>query len=386
MYFFGNEKPGVIQSRLKKGFFIGFALIGIVVTCLVFLKIGGKGEKEVKKESVGEFVGVANSINDKSQWIFSAQGDVKKIDSNQSELTKRYEELKAELEALKSSRKNDEGKEAAITEGGNEKDNDKREEEFVSTSSRKSGLKGDGEEGGYSSGILSDSWGSDISFTGHVHTHIPAGSYVRGVLLSGVNVSAGVDSSGRPQPVLMRLVNEGSLPNGFFGQMKQCRVTAAAFGDLSSERAFMRLEKLSCVKKSGEIISVNVEGYVSGEDGANGMRGRIITRDGDILRRGFVSGLLSGMTKGIAQSFTTQSVNPLGGITTKNAQGTDIMKQAGAEGTANAFEMMAKYSIARAEQYQPVIQIGAGREVYVVFQETVKFGNDNRTEDIRGER
>ncbi len=92
------------------------------------------------------------------------------------------------------------------------------------------------------------------------------------------------------------------------------------------------------------------------------------------------------MTKGIAQSFTTQSVNPLGGITTKNAQGTDIMKQAGAEGTANAFEMMAKYSIARAEQYQPVIQIGAGREVYVVFQETVKFGNDNRTEDIRGER
>ncbi len=95
MYFFGNEKPGVIQSRLKKGFFIVFAVVGIVVTCLVFFKIGGKGEREVKKESVGEFVGVANSINDKSQWIFSAQGDVKKIDSNQSEMKKRYEELKA---------------------------------------------------------------------------------------------------------------------------------------------------------------------------------------------------------------------------------------------------------------------------------------------------
>lgn len=393
MYFFGNEKPEAIQKRLKKGFFIGFALIGTVVSCLFFLKIGGKGEKEVKKEAAQEFVGVAESINDKSQWIFGAQGKVEKIDSNQSEMKKRYEELKAELEALKSSRKLTEEKEAtSITEdgmesgGGSSTGKPEVTGNNILPSSINRGLKGEGEEGGYSSGILSGSWGSDISFTGHIATHIPAGSYVRGVLLSGVNVSAGVDSSGRPQPVLIRLVHEGSLPNGFFGQMKHCRVTAAAYGDLSSERAFMRLEKLSCVKKSGEIIAVNVEGYVSGEDGANGMRGRIVTRDGDILRRGFVSGLLSGMTKGVAQSFTTQSVNPLGGITTKNAQGTDIMKQAGAEGTANAFEMMAKYSIARAEQYQPVIQIGAGREVYVVFQETVKFGSDNQMLENRGER
>lgn len=323
MYFFGNEKPEAIQKRLKKGFFIGFALIGTVVSCLVFLKIGGKGEKEVKKEASGEFHGVAESINDKSQWIFGAQGKVEKIDSNQSEMKKRYEELKAELEALKSSRKLTEEKEAtSITEewpesgGGSSKRPLEVGGNNIAASSMNRGLKGAEAEGGYSSGILSDSWGSDISFTGHIATHIPAGSYVRGVLLSGVNV----------------------------------------------------------------------EGYVSGEDGANGMRGRIVTRDGDILRRGFVSGLLSGMTKGVAQSFTTQSVNPLGGITTKNAQGTDIMKQAGAEGTANAFEMMAKYSIARAEQYQPVIQIGAGREVYVVFQETVKFGSDNQMLENRGER
>jgi conjugal transfer pilus assembly protein TraB len=85
-----------------------------------------------------------------------------------------------------------------------------------------------------------------------------------------------------------------------------------------------------------------------------------------------LGGLLSGLGKATSQSFNTTSVSPLGAVNT--VKGGDIFKQAGAEGAGNAFELMAKYNIQRAEQYQPVIQISAGREVFVIFHSGRAFG------------
>ncbi len=206
----------------------------------------------------------------------------------------------------------------------------------------------------------------------HHDNYIPAGSYVKAVLLSGVDVSVGVSSQSNPQPVLLRLVHPGSLPNHVLGKMRDCRIIAAASGELSTERAQFRLEKLSCIQPDGRVIETDVDGYISGEDGKNGMRGRMVMRDAEVLKRGFLGGLLSGLGKATSQSFNTTSVSPLGAVNT--VKGGDIFKQAGAEGAGNAFELMAKYNIQRAEQYQPVIQISAGREVFVIFHSGRAFG------------
>jgi len=156
--------------------------------------------------------------------------------------------------------------------------------------------------------------------------------------------------------------------------MKECRVVAAAYGDLSSERAYMRLEKLSCVKPDGHVIESKVDGYVSGNDGKNGVRGRVVIRDAEMLKRGFMGGVLSGLGKATTNSFSSTSVSPFGSVNTSTAKGADIFKQAGAQGSADAFELMARYNIQRAEQYQPVIQIGAATKVEVVFLSGAEFG------------
>jgi conjugal transfer pilus assembly protein TraB len=226
-----------------------------------------------------------------------------------------------------------------------------------------------------SSSIFSETFAlasSDEKTSPHHDSYIPAGSYAKAVLLSGVDVSVGVSSQTNPQPVLLRLVHPGSLPNHFVGKMRDCRIIAAASGELSSERAQFRLEKLSCIEPDGQVIETDVDGYISGEDGKNGMRGRLVIRDAELLKRGFLGGLLSGLGKATSQSFNTTSVSPLGSVST--VRGADIFKQAGAEGAGNAFELMAKYNIQRAEQYQPVIQISAGREVTVVFHSGRAFG------------
>jgi conjugal transfer pilus assembly protein TraB len=213
---------------------------------------------------------------------------------------------------------------------------------------------------------------NELSPKFHHDNYIPAGAYVKAVLLSGVDVSVGISSQSNPQPVLLRLVHRGSLPNQFLGKMRDCRIIAAASGELSTERAQFRLEKLSCIQPDGRVIETDVDGYISGEDGKNGMRGRMVMRDAEVLKRGFLGGLLSGLGKATSQSFNTTSVSPLGAVNT--VKGGDVFKQAGAEGAGNAFELMAKYNIQRAEQYQPVIQISAGREVFAVFHSGRQFG------------
>ena len=110
-----------------------------------------------------------------------------------------------------------------------------------------------------------------------VKTRIPPGAYVKAVLLSAVDVGVGVNVSADPQPALLRLLGEGHLPNKACSHLKRCHIVGSTVGDLSSERAFIRLEKMSCVDiRTGQIVETDVSGYVTGEDGKNGLAGVVV--------------------------------------------------------------------------------------------------------------
>jgi len=87
---------------------------------------------------------------------------------------------------------------------------------------------------------------------------IPAGSFVRGILLSGLDAPTGGRAQSQPHPVLIRIVDRAVLPNLFKADIRDCFVIGAGYGDLASERAYIRLEALSCVKKSGEVVERKV--------------------------------------------------------------------------------------------------------------------------------
>ena len=204
----------------------------------------------------------------------------------------------------------------------------------------------------------------------HIDHFIPAGTYVKAVLLNGLDISAGISSQANPQPVLLRLVDVASLPNHAKSRLKDCRVIAAAHGELSNERVNMRLETLSCVQEDGHVIESQVTGFVNGLDGKNGVRGKVVLRDAEVLKRGFMGGLLSGLGK--VSLGSKQGPASFGGLDAKG--NLNLFKQSGTEGVGDAFELMAKYNIQRAEQYQPVLQVSAGVEVDVVFHAGTAFG------------
>ncbi|GAF67735.1 unnamed protein product, partial [marine sediment metagenome] len=198
-------------------------------------------------------------------------------------------------------------------------------------------------------------------------TYVPSGTFVRAVMIGGADASAGNTSQNNPTPTLFRIIDPGTLPNHHKSHLKDCVATAAAIGDISSERGQMRLERLSCVGPTGQIIDLPVLGTVFGPEGKNGVRGIPLWREGALLKRAFIAGSLSGLSSGIAQQYTSTALNPYGAVTTVN--NSDIFKYGAAQGVSNAMDKLAEYNIRRADQYHPVIQLSAGTIVDIVFLE-----------------
>jgi conjugal transfer pilus assembly protein TraB len=205
----------------------------------------------------------------------------------------------------------------------------------------------------------------------NIDNTVPSGSYARAVLTSGVVASTALQASSQPQPLLLRLVDDGHLPRGFTSAMRDNVLIAACYGDLSSERVQCRLESMSWVEKDGVTVEKKVKGWVVGEDGRPGLRGEVVDRSGEAVRDTLIAGMLSGLS-GFLKQEATSSVYPVTPFGQTNAlKGKQALGAAAGSGAGNAMDKLAEFSIKRAEQMQPVILIASGRVVDVVFQDGV---------------
>ena len=224
---------------------------------------------------------------------------------------------------------------------------------------------GDGPAAAKSAGAADKSAADTKKTAKTAGNYMPSGSFTRAVLLGGLDAPTGGQSQKNPQPVLMRLTDNAILPNRFRFRVKECFVVGAGYGDLSSERAYIRTETLSCVTHAGQAIDIPIKGYVAGEDGKAGMRGRLVSKQGQLLANALTAGIASGIGHAFQQSATSVSVSPLGSTATVN-QGEQFTAGIGT-GVGRALDRLAQYYITLAEKVFPVIEVDAGRMVDVVI-------------------
>ena len=218
---------------------------------------------------------------------------------------------------------------------------------------------------------------------------LPAGSHASAIVLAGVDAAAGVSSQGDPRPVLMRVVGPAwtAAEDGTAMQVDVagCTVTGAAHGDLSSEKVYARLQTMTCAgPKPGTVVETPVAGFVAGS-GKTGVRGPVVSREGALVEKAFLAGLVSGAGQGVAQAFQPQAVATGGGAAVANTALADIGRAGLGAGASSAGQKVADYMIRRAEQYQPVIQLQAGTKVTLVFLEGARIdGRAPRPQSAQG--
>lgn len=149
----------------------------------------------------------------------------------------------------------------------------------------------------------------------------------------------------------VRITGRVEMPNSRTYDLNGCFVSMEAYGDVSSERAIVRLRKLSCLKGE-DIIDLPLDDHVSFR-GKNGVKGEVVMRNGKILGFAWGAGFLDGIGQGV-----NRAAQPSVGV-----------GAVAGGGVSKAAQTLSDYYIKRAEQYHQVIPIGAGNEVTVVFHE-----------------
>jgi len=232
----------------------------------------------------------------------------------------------------------------------------------------------------------------------HVDKTIPAGTTVKALLVSSVDAPCGAYTSSDPQPIKLQILDDGHLPKKVRAKLKGGIILASVYGDLSSERINIRLERLTQVKPSGEFIETEVTGFVTGEDGKYGVRGVVVDKSAALVKNAALSGFFSGVNN-FFQAYATSRCGNWGagcapyGVGSVSCENDDTysMKdmacnlafQGGTSGMGNAFNTLTDYYIRRAELIKPVIQVNAGRIVDITFTFGTEVGDLHTKDRVR---
>lgn len=211
---------------------------------------------------------------------------------------------------------------------------------------------------------------------------LPAGSFVRVAMLNGVDAPTGGQAQSNPLPVAFHVLDVANLANRHRLDIKDCRVVAATWGDLSSERMMGRTETLACVI-NGEAVEMAIKGQVIGEDGKAGVRGRLVTKQGQLLANALFAGALSGIGKAFQQGAAITSTG--GGGVTQTIDPDKIGQAAIGGGVGSAGQQLAQYYLKAADKLYPVIETDGGRTVEILITKgAVYTGKSLAKDDYRG--
>lgn len=210
--------------------------------------------------------------------------------------------------------------------------------------------------------------------------YLPPNSFASAKVIVGVDASAGVNSQTDPLPVMLRVTGPARsvYHNGrlLTTRIEGCLVNGAARGDLSSEKVYVKLQKMTCPQPGGRYAVSEVKGFLA-FGGKTGVRGRVVSREGSLVTQAFVAGLVGGFGRGF--STNASSVFQGTNITTNGRRDKlstgEILEAGLGEGVSQTGDMVSKYLIERAEQYQPVIEMPTGVDVEIVFLEGVHVRN-----------
>ena len=206
--------------------------------------------------------------------------------------------------------------------------------------------------------------------------YLPPNSYAPARVIVGVDASTGVASQTDPLPVVLRITGPArSVMQGgkvLTTRIQGCIINGAARGDLSAEKVYVKLARMTCDQPGGRVAVSEVKGFISFA-GKSGVRGRVVSREGNLVSQALLAGIVGGFGRGF--SANANSTFASGAVGTDGKRATlspgQILGGGVGQGVGDAADTVSKYLIERAEQYQPVVEMPTGIEVEIVFLDGV---------------
>ena len=207
---------------------------------------------------------------------------------------------------------------------------------------------------------------SEVQKTGY-SIYLPAGTIISGVLLNGLDAPTGQQARKEPFPAVVRIQKDAVLPNQYTSDIRECFLIVSGFGDLSSERAYLRGETVSCIDRKKNFIEGLLNAYAVGEDGKAGIRGRLVSKQGQIIAKSMMAGFLSGLSDVFdVNAVPTINTSTSGKVSYEHVYSAGALQGAAAKGISSSLSRISDFYIKMAEGLYPVIEIDAGRTIDLV--------------------
>jgi conjugal transfer pilus assembly protein TraB len=159
----------------------------------------------------------------------------------------------------------------------------------------------------------------------------------------------------------MEVIDLAKLPNEATMDATGCFALGEGMGDISTERAMIRVLGISCVKGDGVAVDLPTKGVLTGEDGKVGMRGRMVIRESAMLARALLTGFVSGVARAFMPFQAGFFVAPSLGQALEPPPPSNVALAGAAGGMQRAAELLAKHYAQMAARIYPVIEVDAGR-------------------------
>lgn len=202
---------------------------------------------------------------------------------------------------------------------------------------------------------------------------LPMGSIASGLAINGGDFPTTRASQRDPVPMLIRLEKDAILPSKQRASVKDCFLMVSGTGDLSTARANLRAERMSCVLEGGRAVEVAVEGYVVGEDGKPGLRGTLDAKDGAFIANAIRVALIGSVGEGVATYVATEASDiHSSGVNVQLGSNSNNGQQVAAP-IGQAFANAAQHYTDLAKEIVPVVEINPLRQVDVILTKGVSL-------------
>lgn len=227
---------------------------------------------------------------------------------------------------------------------------------------------------------------------------IPVNSGIEAVMLTGINArqpgttsataSLGAASSAANSatnvgaPFVTKIKGDAILPNGWrLSDLGDCFLGGSGVAILSTSRANVIADTLSCVSEDGEVWEAPIKAYGVDVDGTLGLAGKVVNKQGAIL----LQSALTGAAAGLGAAFTP---SPIAGYNSNAASGSAqgyqmpnpnlVFGTMVGQGLNNASSQLSKFYLEFAREVFPVVEVPAGNRVTWVLKETIELKKKTR--------
>ena len=202
--------------------------------------------------------------------------------------------------------------------------------------------------------------------------------FAKAVIVAGADAPTMSTGTTDPKRVWLSIISEQFIANNGTANFKDCLLSGIAKGRIVNGRARINIDTMSCEMTSpdGQKYKINqpIKGLVYGEDGKGGVKGRLVSKEGEIIKRGIPLAAIEGAISTLSK--TRNYILPTGGSTsTEDANPLTEFATGGANTGSKILQKFSEYYLKILEELTPYVEVRAKRVVTVAFEggETLKI-------------